>query len=131
MHRFDGAPMMQPIMFKTAIYWLCVLVVRLAEGLVHFLSAGGLITDFPAHVVEHFSWARFLSIQIWLMVLFLARLRLRPPRRVYWHYIAEGLARSFDALHTTAKSRLGWSKYVSGSFGTSPYKALAVSSERR
>src|SRR6476619_7189050 len=71
MHRFDGAPMIQPVLFKSAIYWLCVLVVRLAEGLVHFLSAGGLIADFPAHVVEHFFWARFLSIQIWLMVLFL------------------------------------------------------------
>jgi hypothetical protein len=71
MHRFDGAPMIQPILFKSAIYWLCVLVVRLAEGLVQFLSAGGLIADFPAHVVEHFFWARFLSIQIWLMVLFL------------------------------------------------------------
>src|SRR4051794_12339817 len=71
MHRFDGAPMIQPILFKTAIYWLCVFVVRLAEGLVHFLSAGGLIADFPAHVVEHFSWARFFFIQLWLMVLFL------------------------------------------------------------
>jgi len=46
MHRFDGAPMIQPILFKSAIYWLCVVVVRLAEGLVHFLSAGGLIADF-------------------------------------------------------------------------------------
>ena len=71
MHRFDGAPMIQPVLFKSAISWLCVLVVRLAEGLVHFLAAGGSIGDFPAHVVEHFSWARFLSIQIWLMVLFL------------------------------------------------------------
>jgi len=71
MHRFDGAPMIQPVLFKSAIYWLCVLVVRLAEGLVHFLAAGGLIADFPTHVFEHFSWARFLSIQIWLMVLFL------------------------------------------------------------
>ena len=25
MHRFDGAPMIQPILFKSAIYWLCVL----------------------------------------------------------------------------------------------------------
>ena len=78
MHRFDGAPMIQPVLFKSAIYWLCVLVVRLAEGLVHFLAAGGLIADFPAHIVEHFSWARFLSIQIWLMVLFL--LLRRDPR---------------------------------------------------
>ena len=28
MRRFDGAPMIQPILFKSAIYWLCVLIVR-------------------------------------------------------------------------------------------------------
>ena len=71
MRRFDGAPMIQPILFKSAIYWLCVLMVRLAERLVHFLVAGGVIADFPTHLVEHFSWPRFLSIQVWLMVLFL------------------------------------------------------------
>src|SRR5207247_8187101 len=36
-----------------------------------FLAAGGVIADFPTHLVEHFSWQRFLSIQVWLMVLFL------------------------------------------------------------
>lgn len=72
MHRFDGAPLIQPILFKSAIYWVCVLVLRLAEGLVHFLVDGGTIADFPAYFVERFSWSRFLSIQIWLMVLFLA-----------------------------------------------------------
>src|SRR5207342_1521326 len=71
MRRFDGAPMIQPILFKSAIYWLCVLIVRLAERLVHFVASGGAIAGFPAHLVEHFSWSRFLSIQIWLMVLFL------------------------------------------------------------
>src|SRR6476661_2972881 len=71
MRRFDGAPLIQPILFKSAIYWLCVLMVRLAERLVHFLVAGGVIADFPTHLVEHFSWPRFLSIQVWLMVLFL------------------------------------------------------------
>ena len=83
MHRFDGAPMIQPILFKSAIYWLCVLVVRLAEGLVHFLSAGGLIADFPAHIVEHFSWARFLSIQIWLMVLFLVYVAIHELNKLF------------------------------------------------
>ena len=72
MRRFDGAPMIQPILFKSAIYWLCVLIVRLAERLVHFLAAGGAIAVFPEHLIQHFSWPRFLSIQIWLMVLFLA-----------------------------------------------------------
>lgn len=71
MRRFDGAPMIQPILFKSAIYWSCVLIVRLAERLVHFLAAGGVIADFPTHLVEDFSWSRFLSIQVWLMVLFL------------------------------------------------------------
>src|ERR1700754_2183569 len=67
MRRFDGAPMIQPILFKSAIYWLCVFMVRLSERLVHFLAAGGGIADFPTHLVEHFSWPRFLSIQLWLM----------------------------------------------------------------
>jgi hypothetical protein len=71
MRRFDGAPIIQPILFKCVIYWLCVFIVRLLERLVHFLIAGGTTAGFPAHLVEDFSWARFLSIQIWLMVLFL------------------------------------------------------------
>jgi hypothetical protein len=71
MHRFDGAPLIQPILFKSAIYWACVFILRLIEGLVHFLANGGTISDFPTYVVDRFSWSRFLSIQIWLMVLFL------------------------------------------------------------
>ncbi len=71
MRRFDGAPMIQPILFKSAIYWLCVLIVRLAEELVHFVAAGGAVAAFGDHLVDHFSLPRFLSIQIWLMVLFL------------------------------------------------------------
>jgi len=71
MHRFDGAPLIQPILFKTAIYWLCVCVVRLAESLVYYLAGGGTLGDFPTFFIERFSWPRFLSIQIWLMVLFL------------------------------------------------------------
>jgi hypothetical protein len=71
MRRFDGAPLIQPILFKTAVYWMCVLVVRLAEELIHFLAAGGAIADFGDHFAGQFPVARFLSIQIWLMVLFL------------------------------------------------------------
>ena len=71
MRRFDGAPMIQPILFKSAIYWLCVLIVRLAEELAHFVATGGAISDFGDHFAGQFPLARFLSIQIWLMVLFL------------------------------------------------------------
>src|SRR3954452_23687241 len=71
MRRFDGAPIIQPILFKSAVYWLCVFIVRLLERLAYFLIAGGTTAGFPAHLIIDFSWARFLSIQIWLMVLFL------------------------------------------------------------
>jgi len=71
MRRFDGAPLIQPILFKSSIYWVCVFVLRLAEGLYHFLHDGGALVDFPHFLVAQFSWPRFLVIQIWLMVLFL------------------------------------------------------------
>jgi hypothetical protein len=71
MRRFDGAPLIQPILFKSSIYWLCVFVFRLVEGLFHFVSEGGAVGDFPSYLITHFSWSRFLVIQIWLMVLFL------------------------------------------------------------
>jgi hypothetical protein len=71
MHRFDGAPLLQPILFKSAIYWLCVFVLRLVETLWDFWRAGGALGDFPTFLVAQFSWPRFLVIQIWLMVLFL------------------------------------------------------------
>ena len=71
MRRFDGRPLIQPILFKTAIYWWCILLVRLTEQLIYFLVGGGAISDFPTFLIGHFSWPRFLSIQIWLMVLFL------------------------------------------------------------
>jgi hypothetical protein len=83
MHRFDGAPMIQPILFKTAIYWLCVLVVRLAEGLFDFVTAGGAIANFPAYLVEHFSWPRFLAIHVWLMVLFLVYVTVRELNMLF------------------------------------------------
>ena len=33
---FDRAPLIQPILFKTAIYWIATFIARLAERLVHF-----------------------------------------------------------------------------------------------
>src|SRR6201998_3686655 len=39
--RFDTAPIIQPILFKTLIYCLVVLIVRFIEKLVKYLLAGG------------------------------------------------------------------------------------------
>ena len=41
MHHFDGAPLIQPILFKSAIYWVCVFVFRVAEGLFHSCTRVG------------------------------------------------------------------------------------------
>lgn len=71
MSRFDGSPLIQPILFKSLIYWLCVLAVRLAELSVHFAIEHGTLEGFGAHLVEQFSWRRFVAIQVWLMVLFM------------------------------------------------------------
>src|SRR5262245_59185206 len=37
MRRFDGAPLIQPILFTSAIYWAVTFVVRIAHALVPFL----------------------------------------------------------------------------------------------
>ena len=46
MGHFDGSPLIQPILFKSAIYWVCVLIVRMAEEFIHFAAAGGAVADF-------------------------------------------------------------------------------------
>jgi len=71
MRRFEGAPLIQPILFKATIYSICVFVVKVGERLVEFLRAGGALADFPRELIDRFSLPRFLTIQVWLMVLFL------------------------------------------------------------
>ncbi|MBV8486375.1 MAG: hypothetical protein JO077_26295, partial [Verrucomicrobia bacterium] len=69
--RFDTAPIVQPILFKTIIYCLVVLVVRIIEKLVKYWLSGGTVDGIPDYVANHFSWNRFIAIQIWVFVLFL------------------------------------------------------------
>ena len=69
--RFDTAPIVQPILFKTIIYCLVVLVVRFIEKLVKYWLAGGTFDGIPDYVANHFSWNRFIAIQIWVFILFL------------------------------------------------------------
>ena len=69
---FDRAPLIQPILFKTAVYWIAVFFARLAERFVHFsIVDGNPPSDFTAHLVTSFSWRRFLAISLWILVLFL------------------------------------------------------------
>ena len=68
---FRGAPLIQPILYKTIFYTLIVLVVRILERFIHFaIDDRGFTLAFGA-AVDDFSWRRFAAIQIWLFTCFL------------------------------------------------------------
>ena len=52
LRRYDRAPLIQPILFKTVFYWVIVFFVRLLERFVHFLLEGNAPDDFMA-VSDH------------------------------------------------------------------------------
>jgi hypothetical protein len=69
---YDRAPMIQPILFKTAVYWVAVFFARLLERFVQFVVVQGKpIGDFPAYLEYTFSWHRFAAISLWILALFL------------------------------------------------------------
>jgi hypothetical protein len=55
LRRFDAAPMIQPILFKTTFYWAVVFLVRFLEKLVEYLFAGGTFGGIPEYVMTHFT----------------------------------------------------------------------------
>jgi hypothetical protein len=71
LRRFDGAPLVAPILFKTLVYFTVVLVVRLVEEIVEYWVGGGSLSGTLRHVREQFAWHRFAAVQIWIFVLFL------------------------------------------------------------
>ena len=69
---FDRAPLIQPILFKTAVYWIAVFLARLAERFVHFaVIERNRPGDFAAYLISTFTWHRFIAISLWILVLFL------------------------------------------------------------
>ena len=53
---FDRAPLIQPILFKTAIYWIATVIARLAERFVRFsVIEGNWPGDFAAYLISDFS----------------------------------------------------------------------------
>ena len=69
--RYDRAPLLEPILYKTLVYWVFVFIARLLEALVEFCMQGHPLREFVPHLVSTFSWHRFSAIQIWILVLFL------------------------------------------------------------
>jgi hypothetical protein len=71
LRRYDRAPLIQPILFKTAFYWVIVFLARLLERFVHFSLEGNPPRDFLTYLVTTFSWHRFSAISLWILALFL------------------------------------------------------------
>jgi hypothetical protein len=71
LRRYDRAPLIRPILFKTALYWVVVFLARLLERFVHFSWEGNPPGDFPSFLATTFSWRRFSAISLWILVLFL------------------------------------------------------------
>ncbi|HZC35259.1 MAG TPA: hypothetical protein VE242_06580, partial [Chthoniobacterales bacterium] len=61
----------QPVLFKTLIYCAVVFLVRFLERVGKYWVSGGTFSGIPDYVANHFSWNRFIAIQIWVFVLFL------------------------------------------------------------
>ena len=69
--RFRGAPLIQPILYRTVFYTLIVLVVRIAERFIHLVIDDRGFTLAFGEALDDFSWRRFAAIQIWLFTCFL------------------------------------------------------------
>jgi hypothetical protein len=71
LRRFDTAPLIRPVLFKTIVYWSVVFLVRFLEKLIEYFLSGGTLGGIPGYLATHFTWHRFAAIQIWIFVLFL------------------------------------------------------------
>jgi hypothetical protein len=72
LRRYDRAPLIQPILYKTAFYWVIVFFARLLERFVHFsIIERNPPGDFGPYLITTFSWHRFSAISLWILVLFL------------------------------------------------------------
>ena len=84
--RFDRAPLIRPILFKTLFYWAAVFIVRLLEHWIRYRFGGDYtFGGFVPHVVANFSWDRFIAIQLWIFVLFLIYVTASEFNRLFGH----------------------------------------------
>jgi hypothetical protein len=84
--RYDRAPLIRPILFKTFFYWVAVGIVRLLERWIEYRFSGEYVFGgFVPHAVATFSWDRFIAIQLWIFVLFLVYVTAHEFNRLFGH----------------------------------------------
>lgn len=71
LNRFRNAPLIVPILYKTVLYSLLVVAVRVLEDLGEFLfDTRGFVVAWRA-AGQDFTWQHFVAVQVWLIVAFL------------------------------------------------------------
>jgi hypothetical protein len=105
LRRYDRAPVIWPILYKTLFYWAVVFVVRLLEHFIRFWlvehnAIGG--GRFVRHVAATFSWHRFAAIQIWILVLFLIYVTATEFNELFGH----GELRRILFMHRSSELQL-------------------------
>ena len=82
--RFESAPLILQVLFKTCVYTLFVFIARVIEAYFHYMINEGRLIGIFFFLYEQFSsvgmpttrhlpgWHRFVFVQLWTFVLFLA-----------------------------------------------------------
>jgi hypothetical protein len=84
--RYDRAPLIQPILFKTVFYWVAVFIARLIEHWIKYIfSKDYQFGMFVPNEIAAFSWTRFIAIQLWIFVLFLVYMTAHEFNRLFGH----------------------------------------------
>jgi hypothetical protein len=84
--RYDRAPLIRPILFKTVFYWAAVFIVRLLEHWIEYLRGGDYVFGgFLKHETATFSWGHFIAVQLWIFVLFLIYVTASEFNRLFGH----------------------------------------------
>jgi hypothetical protein len=84
--RYDRAPLIRPILFKTVLFWLAVFIARLLEHWIEYLLSGDYVFGgFLKREIAAFSWHRFIAIQLWIFVLFLVYVTAHEFNRLFGH----------------------------------------------
>lgn len=69
MRRYETAPLAYSVLYKTIFYVVLVFIARLIEAGVPFVNHGGW-DAFADHMLNMFSWRRFIATQLWIIMLF-------------------------------------------------------------
>jgi hypothetical protein len=84
--RYDRAPLIRPILFKSVFYWAVVFIARLLEHWMKFsLAEHRWFGVFLPHELANFSWHRFIAVQLWILVLFVIYCTVSELNRLFGH----------------------------------------------